>query len=171
MTESKNDTISKIYYEHFGSIKRTLKEARELNPDIKEKDIKAWKNRDLLRKINLTGNNSFVASRPREEFQVDLFTMPVSILKDMRKMTQEEIDQAQEMYKNQKRRKGEGMGEGSSRSHRPEMRAGRPDKGARRVEQARRVIPTMIKRTTGNTYLRRRRTDMVCLRWRSSPKL
>ena len=54
MAESKNDTISKIYYEHFGSIKRTLKEARELNPDIKEKDIKAWKNRDLLRKINLT---------------------------------------------------------------------------------------------------------------------
>ena len=70
MTESKNDTISKIYYEHFGSIKRTLKEAREINPDIKEKDIKAWKSTELPRKINLTGNNSFVASRPREEFQV-----------------------------------------------------------------------------------------------------
>ena len=100
MTESKNDTISKIYYEHFGSIKRTLKEAREINPDIKEKDIKAWKDREISRKINLTGDNSFVASRPREEFQVDIFTMPVSILKDMRYMTQEEIDQAQEMYKN-----------------------------------------------------------------------
>jgi hypothetical protein len=149
MTESKNDTISKIYYEHFGSIKRTLKEAREINPDIKEKDIKAWKDREISRKINLTGDNSFVASRPREEFQVDIFTMPVSILKDMRKMTQEQINQAQQMYKNQKRRKGEGMAGGSSRSHRPEMRAGRPDKGARRVEQARRVIPTMVKKDDG----------------------
>ena len=89
MAASKEDTIKKVYYEHFGSIKRTLKEAREIDPTIKEKDIKAWKDRGGggQRKINLAGNNSFVASEPQEEYQMDLFTMPVTKTMDMRKLT------------------------------------------------------------------------------------
>ena len=84
MAEAKDDIIKKIYYEHFGSIKRTLKEARAIDPNIKEKDIKAWKDRGLQRKINLVRQNSFVASRPRQEYQVDLFEMPISTITDMR---------------------------------------------------------------------------------------
>ena len=60
------------------------------------------------------------------------------------------------MYTNQqRRRKGEGMARGSSahlQSHRPEMRAGRHDKGAKKIEQARRLVPKMIKKDDG-TYV------------------
>ena len=63
MAESEDEIIKKIYYEHFGSIKRTLKEARDQGKNIKEKDIKAWKDREISRKINLTGQITFVASR------------------------------------------------------------------------------------------------------------
>ena len=128
MADSKNNIIKKVYYEHFGSIKRTLKEARAIDANIKEKDIKAWADRDLQRKINLTGQNSFVASRPRQEYQVDLFEMPISILTDMRYMSQEEIDYAQKMYTNQqRRRKGEGMAGHSSAHLQSDQRCVRGD--------------------------------------------
>ena len=77
---SKKAIIEKVYYETFGSIKDVLKDAKALAPDleIKEKDVKEWKDGAVQRKINLAGTNSFVASIPREEYQMDLFEMPIS---------------------------------------------------------------------------------------------
>ena len=79
---SKKAIIEKIYYETFGSIKDVLKDARKIDENIKEKDVKEWKDGAVQRKINLAGTNSFVASIPREEYQMDLFEMPISRKQD-----------------------------------------------------------------------------------------
>ena len=78
MDASKKKIIEKVYYETFGSIKDVLKDAKALDSSIKEKDIKEWKDGAVQRKINLAGTNSFVASKPKEEYQMDLFEMPIS---------------------------------------------------------------------------------------------
>ena len=78
MAGSQKKIIAKNYYETFGSIKDVFKEAKKENDDIKEKDVKEWKDGAVQRKINLAGTNSFVASKPREEYQMDLFEMPIS---------------------------------------------------------------------------------------------
>ena len=54
------------------------KEAKAARNDIKEKDVKEWKDEAVQKKINLAGTNSFVASKPKEEYQMDLFEMPIS---------------------------------------------------------------------------------------------
>ena len=75
---TKKAIIEKVYYETFGPIKDVLKDAKALDSSIKEKDVKEWKDGAVQRKINLAGTNSFVASKPREEYQMDLFEMPIS---------------------------------------------------------------------------------------------
>ena len=82
----KDDTISKVYYDMggYGSITRTLKEAREIDPSIKEIDVKKWKDTNLQRQTNLKGQNSFIASETKQEYQIDLFEMPVSRTIDKR---------------------------------------------------------------------------------------
>jgi hypothetical protein len=92
--EAKNAIIQKVYYESFGSIKQVLQDAKAIDPTIKQQDIKTWKDRTLHRKINLKGMNSFVASKPKEEYQMDLFAMPIVKKGDTI---------------NKKRRPGEGM--------------------------------------------------------------
>ena len=71
----KNEIISKIYNDlaGFGSITSTLKEAKAIDKDITYKDIKACKENNTERKTNLRGMNSFIADKPFEEFQMDLF--------------------------------------------------------------------------------------------------
>ena len=83
---TKDEIISKTYYDFggYGSIARTLKEAREIDPSIKEIDVKTWKDKNLQRKTNLKGQNSFIASEPKQEYQIDLFEMPVSRVADKR---------------------------------------------------------------------------------------
>jgi len=83
---TKDEIISKTYYDFggYGSIARTLKEAREIDPTIKEIDVKTWKDKNLQRKTNLKGQNSFIASEPKQEYQIDLFEMPVSRVADKR---------------------------------------------------------------------------------------
>ena len=83
---TKDEIISKTYYDMGGyvSITRTLKEAREIDPSIKEIDVKNWKDKNLQRKTNLKGQNSFIASEPKQEYQIDLFEMPVSRTIDKR---------------------------------------------------------------------------------------
>ena len=116
--EAKDEIIRKAYYDSgaLGSIKRTLQEAREIDPSIKEADVKSWKDRNLQRKINLKGFNSFIASSPKEEYQMDLFEMPVARYKDARKMTTEEKEEYQRQKEQErnvrrrvKRRPGEGV--------------------------------------------------------------
>lgn len=151
MQNDRNRIIKKVYYESFGSIKRTLKEAREIDPTIKEKDIKAWKDTNIQRKINLKGTNSFVASKPREEYQMDLFEMPITVQRDMRKQTKAQLAQATEQAK-RKRRKGEGFATteaAAKRSQRPEMATGTLDRGQKRLDEARAVVPKMMKTAEG----------------------
>ena len=83
---TKDEIISKTYYDFggYGSIARTLKEAKEIDPSIKAADIQSWKERNLQRKTNLRGHNSFVASESKQEYQIDLFEMPVSRVADKR---------------------------------------------------------------------------------------
>ena len=92
--EAKNAIIKKVYYESFGSIKQVLQDAKAIDPTIKHQDIKIWKDQTLHRKINLKGVNSVVASKPKEEYQMDLFEMLIMKKGDTI---------------NKKRRPGEGM--------------------------------------------------------------
>ena len=72
---NKNEIIAKIFYDPagYGSIDQTLKDAKKLEPSITYEDVKKWKEQNTERKINLRGNNSFIADKPYEEFQMDLF--------------------------------------------------------------------------------------------------
>ena len=55
----------------FGSIQQTFAEARKLDKTITLNDVKEWKEKNIVRKTNLPGYNSYVASAPRFEYQVD----------------------------------------------------------------------------------------------------
>ena len=50
--EAKDAIIRQAYYDSgtLGSIKRTLQEAKEIDPSIKEADVKSWKDRNIQRK-------------------------------------------------------------------------------------------------------------------------
>ena len=100
---TKDGIISKTYYDMggYGSITRTLKEVREIDPSIKEIDVKNWKDKNLQRKTNLRGYNSFIVSEPKMEYQIDLFEIPASRTIDKR-FTQVEP-------RNNPRRLGEGV--------------------------------------------------------------
>ena len=55
---------------------KTFKDAAKYNKDITYEDVKAWKaSQDFGQKAKMRGMNSFVASKPKEEYQVDLFFM------------------------------------------------------------------------------------------------
>ena len=69
----KNKIISNIYKENYGSRKDTLEEARKKDPSITYEDVKNWFDKNFVRKTNLRGFDSFIASEPYEEFQMDLF--------------------------------------------------------------------------------------------------
>ena len=78
----KDKIIEKVYYDPagYGSINATLKDARSYDPSITYEDVKSWKERNVERKTQLKGINSFVASYPRQEYQMDI--MFFSDLKD-----------------------------------------------------------------------------------------
>ena len=78
---SNTKTISKVYNDlsGFGSIQQTLEEASKIDKTITLNDVKAWKGNNIVRKTNLKGYNSYIASEPRGEYQVDpclLYTSP-----------------------------------------------------------------------------------------------
>ena len=57
-------------------LKNTLKDARKIDSTITLQDVIKWKETSIERKTQLKGYNSFVAHKPFEEFQIDLFFMP-----------------------------------------------------------------------------------------------
>ena len=73
MSDNKDKIISNIYKEYYGSRRDTFEEAKKKDPSITYEDIKDWFNKNFIRKTNLRGYNSFIASEPYEEFQMDLF--------------------------------------------------------------------------------------------------
>jgi len=81
---------------------------------------------------------------------MDLFEMPITKRMDMRKMTKEQVEQATEQAK-RKRRKGEGLEttEAANRGQRPAMATGTLNRGPRQLEQARAIVPKMLKTAEG----------------------
>ena len=70
------DAISTAYNnkEHgFGSVRTTLKFAKQLNEHVTYDDVKKWKDKNVTRKTQLPGYNSYGFKRPYEEYQMDLF--------------------------------------------------------------------------------------------------
>ena len=109
--KDKDKIIKEVYFDSgaLGSIKRTLEDARKKDPSIKEADVKSWKDRNLRKKINVSGFNSWVASEPKEEYQMDLFKMPVAkivVTSQLTEKQREEREQKQRDQRNLRRRVG-----------------------------------------------------------------
>ena len=75
---NKNEIIEEVYKDPsgFGSNAATLADARKYDTSITLQDIKDWKAKHVERKKNLKGFNSFIAEKPFQEFQIDLFFLP-----------------------------------------------------------------------------------------------
>jgi hypothetical protein len=71
---SKDSIIAKVFYNEsgYGSVAATLAEAKKYDATITNKDVADWKARNTEKKTNLRGYNSFIVSKPFEEFQMDL---------------------------------------------------------------------------------------------------
>ena len=72
---SKSDIINKIYHDPagHGSMKTTYEDAKQKDKSISYVDVKKWFDANIERKTQLKGYNSFIASEPKEEYQMDLF--------------------------------------------------------------------------------------------------
>ena len=75
MSNSKSEIISKIYNDPsgFGSVKKTLDEAKQIDKTITIDDVKNWFSKNVEKKNQLKGMNSFVAPHPYYEYQLDVF--------------------------------------------------------------------------------------------------
>ena len=74
--ENINDTIANAYFDPmtgFRGVQQTYKQVRKENPAITLKQVRDWYERVVAKKKNLRGYNSFVASKPKQEYQADLF--------------------------------------------------------------------------------------------------
>ena len=72
---SKENIIDKVYNEFYGSIKSVFEEAKKVDNTIKYDDVKKYFEKNMVRKTNLKGYNSFIANNFRDEYQIDLFFM------------------------------------------------------------------------------------------------
>ena len=78
LTEAKIKAIERAWNDDagFGSIRDTVKEAKKYDPSVTADDFKEWKaKQDVGQKAKMRGMNSFIADKPREEYQMDLFFM------------------------------------------------------------------------------------------------
>ena len=74
----KSETINKIYYDPAGheSMKTTYEDAKQKDKSISYVDVEKWFDANIERtKTQLKGYNSFIASEPKEESQMDLVFM------------------------------------------------------------------------------------------------
>ena len=72
-----NEKISDIYNSQtgFGSLATTYKDVKKKYPNITYKEVKDWYYRNAEYNVRSSGYNSFIASEPLQEIQVDLFNM------------------------------------------------------------------------------------------------
>ena len=78
LTEAKIKAIHRAWTDEagFGSIALTVKEAKKIEPSVTANDFKEWKaKQDVGQKAKMRGMNSFIANKPKEEYQMDLFFM------------------------------------------------------------------------------------------------
>ena len=74
--ENINATIANAYLDPdtgLGGAHQTYKDARKENPAITLQQVRDWFQRVVAKKKNLKGYNSYVANRPKQEYQADLF--------------------------------------------------------------------------------------------------
>ena len=72
--DTKKDALHSNYFNElfgYGNAQEQLKTAQKLNPSITLADIKKWREENIEQKKQLKGYNSFVATRPKQEYQVD----------------------------------------------------------------------------------------------------
>ena len=69
-----NDIINNVYRDKsgYGSIQKTYQDAKEKDSTITLQNVKDWFSKNVEKKTNLKGYNSFIASDNYEEFQVDI---------------------------------------------------------------------------------------------------
>jgi hypothetical protein len=87
-----NDAIANAYFEHFRGVQETYKKAREANPAVTLKNVRDWFERAVARKTNLRGYNSFVANKPKQDYQADLFFLTSGADKDKLKRRKDIVD-------------------------------------------------------------------------------
>ena len=78
LTEAKIKAIERAWTDEagFGSIALTVKEAKKYEPSVTADDFKEWKaKQDVGQKAKMRGMNSFIANKPKEEYQMDLMFM------------------------------------------------------------------------------------------------
>ena len=78
LTEAKVKAIERAWNDDagFGSIAQTVREAKKIEPSVTADDFKEWKaKQDVGQKAKMRGMNSFIANKPKEEYQMDLFFM------------------------------------------------------------------------------------------------
>ena len=70
----KHNIIKNIYHDPsgFGSVQKTYQEAREKDSSITLQNVKDWFSKNVERKKQLKGYNSFINDGAHEEYQVDL---------------------------------------------------------------------------------------------------
>ena len=71
----KQDIIKKVYYDPagYGSMATTLADSRKKDKSITLADVKEFFDKNIEKKTGYKGYNSFIANKPYEEFQADLF--------------------------------------------------------------------------------------------------
>ena len=73
--QNKIATIEKVYYDNetgYQNLRETWKAAKVLDNSITENNVKKWKATLEAPKKQVSGYNSFIPSKPYEEFQIDL---------------------------------------------------------------------------------------------------
>ena len=72
---SKQEIINKIYHDQAGfqSVQNTYKDAHKKDKSITLKDVQDWFNKNVNRKTQLKGYNSYIANNKQQEYQIDLF--------------------------------------------------------------------------------------------------
>ena len=84
---SKQDIINDVYYDRagFGSLKKTLDEARKKDSSIRMEDVKQFFAKNVEERRRPRGQNSFVAPHSFWEFQLDLFFISKNDLENFQK--------------------------------------------------------------------------------------
>ena len=99
-TEAKIKAIERAWNDDagFGSIAQTVREAKKYDPSVTAGDFKEWKaKQDVGQKAKMRGMNSFIADKPKEEYQMARVfpreaggdTMPSALSRDHRKKSRD----------------------------------------------------------------------------------
>ena len=69
--------LKKIYYDPggYGSVQETYKDAKKVDSTITVANVKDWFERNVERKKQLRGFNSYISKGPRDEYEVDLLSL------------------------------------------------------------------------------------------------